>query len=157
MPRIHLTSFIQAPADRVFNLSRNLVLRKKSLEAPKAQLLSSSAENLMQQGETITIRAKHLGKTREVTARITELAHPRHFTEEQVRGDLKSFRHEYHFKPAENGTILIDILEYEGPRDMLGSLASVFFLKRYLESMMRRQHQLLREYAESEKWRAVLS
>jgi ligand-binding SRPBCC domain-containing protein len=157
MPKIHLTSFIQAPVERVFNLSRNLVLRKKSLKAPAEQLLSSSAEHTIQQGETITFRARHFGKTREVTARITALSQPLHFTEEQVRGDLKSFRHEFHFKPAENGTILIDILEYEGPRDLLGSLASTFFLKRYLESMVRRQHQLLREYAESEKWRAVLS
>jgi ligand-binding SRPBCC domain-containing protein len=156
MPKIHLTSFIQAPVDRVFNLSRHLVLRKKSLMAPKEQLMSSSAENLVQQGETITFRAKHLGKTREVTARVTELTQPLHFTEEQVRGDLKSYRHEFHFKPADNGTILIDILEYEGPRDMLGSLASAFFLRKYLESIVRRQHQLLREYAESEKWRAVL-
>lgn len=157
MPKIHLTSFIQAPVDRVFNLSRNLVLRKKSLNAPTEQLLSSSAETLVQQGETITFRAKHLGKTREITARVTNLDQPLHFTEEQVRGDLRSYRHEYHFKPAENGTILIDILEFEGPRDMLGSLASMFFLKGYLESMIRRQHLLLREYAESDKWRAVLS
>jgi ligand-binding SRPBCC domain-containing protein len=157
MPKIHLTSFIQAPVERVFDLSRNLALRKKSLRKDREQLLSSSGDSLVQAGETITLRAKHLGKTREMTARVTALSQPLHFTEEQVKGDLKSFRHEYHFKPTENGTILIDILEFEGPRDLLGSLASVFFLKPYLESMLQKKNELLRQYAETEKWKAVLT
>ncbi|MCU0379668.1 MAG: SRPBCC family protein [Chitinophagaceae bacterium] len=157
MPKIHITSFFKAPVDRVFDLSRNLALRKKSLHVGKEQLLSSSGDSLVHAGETITLRAKHLGKSREITARITELNQPLRFTEEQVKGDLKSYRHEYHFKATDNGTILIDILEFEGPRDLLGSLASTFFLKSYLESMLRKKNELLKQYAETEKWKAVLT
>lgn len=157
MPRIHLTSFIQAPADRVIALSRSLSLRKKTLKPGAEQILSSAGDALLKTGETITLRARHFGKTREITARITESPESMGFTEEQVRGDLRSYRHEYHFKPTENGTILIDVVEFEGPRDLLGALASRFFLKSYLQKMMEKKNTLLRQYAESDKWQAVLS
>ena len=45
MPKIHLTTFIQAPADRVFDLSRNVDLHKQSMakynETPVAGFIIS--------------------------------------------------------------------------------------------------------------------
>jgi ligand-binding SRPBCC domain-containing protein len=103
------------------------------------------------------VRAKHLGKTREITARVTDLTLPDGYTEEQIKGDLKSFRHVYHFKKVDNGTIMIDLVEFEGPRDILGSLVARFFLKSYIEANIKKKNELLRQYAESEKWRAVMT
>jgi ligand-binding SRPBCC domain-containing protein len=157
MQKIHITSFINAPIDRVFNLSRNLALSKMAFKGGKEQFLSSSSSNQLAAGETITVRAKHLGKTREITARVTDLNLPDGYTEEQIKGDLKSFRHDYHFKKVDNGTIMIDLVEFEGPRDILGSLAARFFLKSYIESNIKKKNELLRQYAESEKWRAVMT
>jgi len=157
MPKIHITNFINAPVDRVFNLSRNLTLNKLALKGGKEQYLSSAAGNLLTAGETITLRARHLGKNRELTARVIDLKLAEGYTEEQIKGDLKSYRHEYHFKKVDNGTILIDLLEFEGPRDLLGSLAARFFLKSYFEAVVKKKNDLIRQYAETEKWKAVLS
>jgi len=157
MPKIHITSFINAPVDRVFNLSRNLTLIKLALKGGKEQYLSSAAGNLLTAGETITLRARHLGKNRELTARVINLKLPEGYTEEQIKGDLKSFRHEYHFKKVDNGTIMIDLVEFEGPRDFLGSIAAKYFLKSYFEAVVRKKNDLIRQYAESEKWKVVLS
>jgi ligand-binding SRPBCC domain-containing protein len=82
---------------------------------------------------------------------------PDGYTEEQIKGDLKSFRHEYHFKKVENGTIMIDLVEYDGPRDLAGSIAGKFFLKSYFENNVKKKNDLIRQYAESEKWKAVLT
>lgn len=157
MPKIHVTTFINAPIERVFNLSRSLTLSKMAFKSAKEQLLSSSAANMVGAGETITLRAKHLGKTREITARVTDFTLPDGYTEEQIKGDLKSFRHEYHFKKVENGTIMIDLVEYDGPRDLAGSIAGKFFLKSYFENNVKKKNDLIRQYAESEKWKAVLT
>jgi ligand-binding SRPBCC domain-containing protein len=157
MTKIHVTTFINAPIERVFNLSRSLALSKMAFKGAKEQLLSSSAANMVAAGETITLRAKHLGKTREITARVTDFTLPDGYTEEQIKGDLKSFRHEYHFKKVENGTIMIDLLEYEDPRDLVGSLTGKFFLKSYFEKNVKKKNDLIRQYAESEKWKAVLT
>ena len=157
MSKIHVTTFINAPIERVFNLSRSLALSKMAFKGGKEQLLSSSSANVVGAGETITLRAKHLGKTREITARLTDFTLPDGYTEEQIKGDMKSFRHEYHFKKVDNGTIMIDLLEYEGPRDLPGSIAAKFFLKSYFEKTVKKKNELVREYAESEKWKVVLT
>ena len=34
------------------------------------------------------------------------------FIDEQIKGDFKMMKHEHHFKPCENGTIMIDLVEF---------------------------------------------
>ena len=157
MPTIHLTTFIKAPVDRVFDLSRNISLYKKALQDSNEKISSGAASNLVCAGETITLHARHLGKTRMITARVMEINKPLSLVEEQVKGDLKCYRHERHFKEIENGTIMIDMLEFEGPRDILGSLLSQFYLKNYLERIIKQRNELIRQYAESDKWRAIMN
>jgi ligand-binding SRPBCC domain-containing protein len=156
MHKIHLTTFIKAPVERVFDLSRNLTIFKATLQNRKEKFTSGAGASLVDQGDTLTLHAKHLGKNRVMTARVVELSKGESFVEEQVKGDLKSFRHERHFKTVANGTILIDLLEFEGPRDMMGSFFSKFYLKTYLEKLVRHRNEVIRKYAETEKWRAVL-
>ena len=72
------------------------------------------------------------------------------------KGDLKSFRHEHHFKPVENGTLVIDLIEMEEPRDAVGGMLGKFFMKNYFEALLNKRNALVKLYAESEKWRAVM-
>jgi len=69
---------------------------------------------------------------------------------------LKSYSHEHHFKKTDNGTIMIDMVEFEGPRDFIGSIAAPVFLKKYLEAFLQKKNELIRQYAESDKWRAII-
>lgn len=78
------------------------------------------------------------------------------FTEKMIRGDLISFRHEHFFKPAENGSIIIDIINYETAYGLLGKFINQFSLNAYLEKMVLNRNEVIRQYAEGEKWRAVL-
>ncbi|MFT3948860.1 MAG: SRPBCC family protein [Agriterribacter sp.] len=156
MSSIHLTTFIKAPADRVFNLCRNSTIFKKAFEGRKETLTASASDILVKQGDTMTLSAKHLGKTRALTLRITEMEAQQKFVEEQVKGDLKSFRHEHHFMEVENGTIVIDLVEMEEPRDAIGGMLGKIFLKNYFEKILSKRNELIRQYAESDKWRAVM-
>lgn len=157
MPVIHLTTFIAAPIDRVFDLSRNLTIYKVLMQGRKEKFSSGAATNLMSHGETITFHAKHFGKTRLVTTRVTDLQKPISLVQEQVKGDLLHFKHEHHFKSVDNGTILIDMIDFDGPRDVIGKVMAKLYLKRYLEKYISKRNALIQQYAESEKWRAVLS
>ncbi|MBC7827472.1 MAG: SRPBCC family protein [Chitinophagaceae bacterium] len=157
MPNIHLTTFIAAPIERVFDLSRNLTIYKVLMQGRKEKFSSGAASNLMNHGETITFHAKHFGKTRLVTTRVTDLKKPLSFVQEQVKGDLLHFKHEHHFKAVENGTILIDMIDFEGPRDVIGKVMGRLYLKHYLEKYLSKRNILIQQYAETEKWRAVLS
>jgi len=157
MPTIHLTTFIAAPIERVFDLSRHLSIYKVLMQDRKEKFSSGAASNLMSHGETITFHAKHFGKTRLVTTRVIELQKPSCFVEEQVKGDLLHFKHEHHFKSVDNGTIMIDLVDFDGPRDVIGKVIGKLYLKDYLEKFINKHNRLIQQYAESEKWRAVLS
>lgn len=157
MPRIHKTTFIAAPAERVFDLSRHIALYKKIFQSRKEKLTSGAASTLIGKNETITIIAKHAGKSRMTMMKVTTFQRPSLFIEEQVKGDLESYRHEHHFKPVENGTIVIDILEFDIPKDIIAKIFGKVYFKKYLEEIVRKRNEVIRSYAETEKWRAVLS
>ena len=76
MPTIHLTTFIAAPIERVFDLSRNLTIYKSLMQGRKEKFSSGAASNVIAHGETMTFHAKHFGKTRLVTTRVIELQKP---------------------------------------------------------------------------------
>jgi ligand-binding SRPBCC domain-containing protein len=157
MPTIHVTTFIAAPIERVFDLTRNLSIYKALTKDRKEKFTSGAASNLVSHGETITIQAKHFGKTRLVTTRVTDLKKPSSFIQEQVKGDLVHFQHKHYFKPVENGTILIDMIDFEGPRDLFGKIIGKLFLRKYLEKFLEKRNSLIQQYAETDKWRAVLT
>ena len=157
MVSIHLTTFIEAPMQRVYDLARHFSVLKGSLTGTPVQVSSGSGTYLLQRGDSLTFQSRNLGRTRTLTARITEMDGKTIFTEEQVKGDLKSYRHAHHFKPAQNGTIMIDMIECEGPRDFFGSLAGTNALKRYVEEVTGKRIASIRQYAESDKWKAVLT
>lgn len=81
---------------------------------------------------------------------------PLSFTDEMVEGDFKSIRHEHHFKRIDNGTLMIDILTFESPYGGLGRLADRLFLTRYMRTLLERRNTIIKEYAESEKWKFIL-
>ena len=157
MPKIHTTTFIAAPVERVFDLSRHIALYKLIFQSRKEKLTSGAASTLVGKNETVTIVAKHAGRARMMMMKITTLQRPLLFIEEQVKGDLQHYKHEHHFKAVQNGTIVIDILEFGTPKDVIGKIFGKVYFKKYLEELLRKRTELVRSYAETEKWRAVLS
>jgi ligand-binding SRPBCC domain-containing protein len=156
MPTIHLTTFIAAPADRVFDLARSIDLHRKSMAHTDEQPIAGVTAGLIGLDETVTWKAKHLMKTRILKSRISAMNRPFSFTDEMVSGDFRSLRHEHHFKPTQNGTLMIDLMHFESPFGSLGRLVNNVFLTRYLKGLLETRNHQLKEYAESEKWKFIL-
>ncbi|WP_462241628.1 SRPBCC family protein [Ferruginibacter sp.] len=129
MARIHLTTFIAAPAERVFNLSRSINLHSISTAHTNERAIAGVTNGLIKLNETVTWQARHLFKTRQHTSKITAMESPVFFVDEMTKGDFKSFRHEHHFKPVDNGSIMIDILEFESPYGSVGKFFNSIYLK----------------------------
>ena len=157
MPTIHLTTFIAAPADRVFDLARNVDLHKKSMAHTGEEAVAGTVTGLIKDGETVTWKAKHLGKSRVLRVKITGMKPPHSFTDEMVSGDFKSMKHEHHFKPVANGTFMIDIFSFESPYGGLGKLVNQVYLTRYMRRLLEQRNQIIKEYAEGEKWKFLLN
>ena len=157
MPTIHLTTFIAAPVERVFDLSRSIDVHKKSLAHTNEQAVAGTTSGLIQQDETVTWKAKHLGKVRVMKVKISSMTAPQSFTDELVNGDFKEMKHEHHFKPIKNGTLMIDLFSFKSPYGSLGKMVNYIFLKRYLRKLLERRNLAIKEYAETDKWKFLLN
>jgi ligand-binding SRPBCC domain-containing protein len=156
MPVIHLTTFVAAPIERVFDLSRSIELHKKSMSHTGEQAVAGTTMGLIGLDETVTWKAKHLMKMRIMKVRITAMKRPFSFTDEMVEGDFKSMKHEHHFKQIENGVLAIDIFSFEAPYGSLGKMVNTFYLTRYMEKLLTQRNRMIKEYAESDKWKFIL-
>lgn len=156
LPLIHLTTFIEAPPDRVFNLSRSITLHKKSMEHKQEVAIAGTVSGLLGLDESVTWKAKHLGKQRMLKVKITQMQEPLSFTDEMVEGSFRSMKHEHHFKAVENGTIMIDLFNYEIPYGRFGKLFNRLYLSKYIRRLLEQRNQVIKEYAESNKWQHLL-
>jgi ligand-binding SRPBCC domain-containing protein len=156
MPTIHLTTFIQAPTDRVFDLCRNIDLHKTSMAKYKEETVAGIQFGMIEKDDTVTWKAKHLFKTRMLRSKITSMKKPEMFVDEQLEGDFKVLKHEHHFKPCENGTIMIDLFYFESPYGSFGKFFNRAYLVRYMRRLLEQRNKVIKEYAESEKWKKIL-
>ena len=121
------------------------------------QAVSGITSGLINKEDTVTWKGKHLGKTRFFTSKITEMKPFETFTDKMIKGDFKFFEHQHFFKPTDNGTIVIDIINYETPYGLIGELVNKFYLNSYLEQLIENRNKVIKQYAESDKWMALLS
>lgn len=157
MTKIHITTFIGAPVERVFDLSRSITLHKISTAHTQERAIGGVMEGLINANETVTWEAKHLFKKRQFTSLIEAMKRPQMFIDVMQKGDFKNYRHEHHFKQIGNGTIMIDHVEFESPYGILGKWVNRFYLKKYITALLLERNRVIKEYAESEKWKAILN
>jgi ligand-binding SRPBCC domain-containing protein len=157
MPTIHLTTFIAAPVARVFDLARSIDVHRQSMTKHKEEAVAGIRFGLIEKNESVTWKAKHLFKTRFLRSEIVDMKKPDMFIDQQVKGDFKTMKHEHHFKPCENGTIMIDLIEFEAPYGSFGKLFSKLYLTRYVKNLIEQRNKSIKEFAESEKWRKFLN
>jgi ligand-binding SRPBCC domain-containing protein len=156
MPTIHLTTVIHAPLDRVFDLSRSITLHKRSMSHRQEDAIKGRTNGLISYNETVTWRAKHLGKMRELTTKITAMRQNEFFSDEMTSGDFTHMNHEHHFKEIGNGTVMIDIMDFGTPYGWFGRVVERFYLNKYMAKLLRERNSTIKDYAESEKWRVIL-
>jgi ligand-binding SRPBCC domain-containing protein len=81
---------------------------------------------------------------------------PALFIDEQAKGDFRMLKHVHHFKPCDNGTIMIDLLSFETPYGAVGRLFNAVYFNRYMRNLVTRRNNTIKEYAETDKWKRLL-
>ena len=155
MPRIEIHTEIKADRQIVFDLSRSIDLHKISTEHTRETAIAGKTSGLIGLNETVTWRAKHFGVYQKLTSKITQYDRPNSFTDEMVSGAFAEFKHDHIFKELDSGTLMIDIFEYRSPLGILGKLADKVFLKKYMEELLETRNRIIKDFAETEKWKNV--
>lgn len=121
------------------------------------QAVAGTTTGLIELNDTVTWKAKHLMKVRVLKVRVTAMQKPYSFIDEMVEGDFKNMKHEHHFKQIENGTFMIDLFSFDLPYGQMGKMAGKIYLQRYLKKLLEHRNSIIKEYAESEKWKFILN
>ena len=155
MPRIKLLTHIKADKELVFNLSRSIDLHKISVAQTNEEAIAGVTSGLIGPNESVTWKGKHFGVTQKLTTKITEYNYSNNFTDEMVKGAFENFKHQHIFTKEENGTLMTDIFDYKSPLMFLGKIADYLFLKRYMTKLLEERNQIIKEFAESDRWKEV--
>lgn len=157
MPRIELRTDIKATIETVFDLSRSIDLHKISTEQTNEEAIAGKTSGLIGLNESVTWRAKHFGIYQNLTSRITEFERPNYFADEMEQGAFQEFKHEHHFSVLNGETQMIDVFTYKSPFGVFGSLVDKLFLKKYMTKLLTQRNRIVKEFAESGKWKELLT
>lgn len=156
MPVIHLTTIIKAPVQRVFDVSRSIDLHTHSMAHTNERAVAGRTSGLIEQGEWVTWQATHLFKKRYLTVAITCMQPYALFIDKMQKGDFKSMKHEHRFLQSNEATIMTDVFHFESPFGWLGKIVNAIFLTRYMKRLLLQRNNVIKLYAETDRWKSVL-
>jgi ligand-binding SRPBCC domain-containing protein len=149
MPAITLTTQIDAPIETVFDLSRSIDLHVESTYQTNETAIAGCTSGLINLGEEVTWEATHFGIRQQLTTKIVKFDRPHHFRDSMVSGAFRRFDHDHHFQGNNQQTVMRDIFDYTSPLGVLGCVADVLFLKRYMWRLLNKRNQLIKTVAEN--------
>jgi hypothetical protein len=157
--RFEETTFITAPIDRVFDLSRSVEVHLLANVHDNEQALATGGvtTGLAGLGQQVTWRAKHFGFWHNLTSEVTAVESPTYFQVTMVKGIFRSMQADHWLRLLPSGvTELRDIFAIAAPLPILGPIAEALFLRRYMMTLNRERNAVIKQLAESDGWRRYL-
>jgi ligand-binding SRPBCC domain-containing protein len=149
MTVIELTTDVNAPIERVFDLARDLDLHARSMAHTGERAVAGRTTGLIDLGDTVSWRARHFGLWWSLTSRVTAVEAPVRFEDVQEHGPFAWFRHEHRFESLGRGTRMYDRWEHRSPLGPLGRLVDHLLLDRYMRGLLVTRNAALKQAAEA--------
>lgn len=152
-------TMIHAPAERCFDLARSIEVHLAgNVHCGESAVASAGVTSgLVGLRERVTWRAKHFGVWHQLTSEITAMERPAHFQDVQIRGIFRMMRHDHFFREMPGGeTEMKDVFCFAAPLPVVGWLAEVIFLRRYMEALLEERNAAVKRIAESAEWQRYL-
>lgn len=156
MPKIELTTEIKSTLEICFDLARSIDLHKISTSKTNEEAIAGRTSGLINLNETVTWKATHFGIRQRFTAQIAAFDRPNYFKDEQIDGIFKSMVHEHKFEQHGGQVIMTDVFEFESPLGLLGRVFNKIILTRYMTKFLKERNKIIKEYAETGKWKGIL-
>ena len=143
MPVITLITHIQAPIEVCFDLARSVEIHLRSTAQTHEKVIGGVMTGLIGLNEEVTWEATHLGIRQRLTSRITIFNRPAYFRDSMVRGAFKRFDHDHFFEHDHGITTMRDAFDYTSPLGLLGRMADIVILERYIERLLRTRAKVI--------------
>lgn len=157
MAEIRLTTFIDAPRERVFDLARSIDAHQASAKGTNEQAIAGVTRGLIGLNDEVTWKAKHFGIRQKLTVRVTQFERPSHFQDIMIAGAFKHMTHDHYFFEDLRGTLMEDVFNFSSPFGLLGRAVDLIVLDRYMKRFLMERNDALKEMAESGSWKNFLS
>jgi len=156
MTTIELETRIKSDLETCFDLSRSIDLHQISTAKTKEKAIDGKINGLINLNEFVTWQAIHFGITQKLTSRITAFNKPFHFRDEQLKGIFKFIIHDHYFSFQNNTVIMKDIFKFQSPLGYIGKLFDKIILTGYLKRLLINRNNIIKEYAETSKWKSII-
>ncbi|MGN6492577.1 MAG: SRPBCC family protein [Agriterribacter sp.] len=156
MARIELITFINAPVQVCFDLSRSAELHMESTSHTSETVVNGRSTGLFEKHDTVTWRAKHFGVYQQLEMEISEMNYPFSFEDRMVKGIFKSITHQHIFSDKTGNTEMKDIFVYEVPFGLFGKLFDYTVLCSYMKRLLIKRNDCIKRYAETGKWKELV-
>lgn len=153
MPTIRIQTRIEAPIERCFDLARSIDFHMACMSTSGEEAVGGVTSGLIGLGQEVTWRGRHFGRWQTLTARITEFSPPAHFRDSMVKGAFKFFTHDHVFQSDSGVTMMEDVFEFQSPMGVLGRVANILFLTRYMTKLLSARALQLKFAAETDEWK----
>ena len=133
---VRVETVIRAPIEQCFDAARALDLHVETLAHTNEKAIAGRTTGLIELGEEVTWRGRHLGVVQTFTSRITAFERPFYFQDSMVRGAFRSFIHDHWFVVEGDRTRMTDAVVFAAPLGILGRVAEILFLRRYMHNLL---------------------
>jgi len=154
---------IHAPIERCFDLARSIEvhLAGNVHSGESARVSEGTAtgitSGLIEVAQRVTWRAKHFGVWHNLTSEITSMDRPAWFQDVMIQGIFRSMKHDHFFHAlSRDVTEMKDVFCFAAPLPVLGRLAEIGLLRRYMRALLRERNAVIKQMAESSEWRRYL-
>ena len=143
--RLQVVTFVHAPIQTCFDLSRSIDLHLESMSRSKERAVAGVTSGLIGLNEEVTWEARHFGLPWRVTSRITVFEEPHRFVDEMTEpGPFRFFRHEHVFHTVGNRTRMEDNIDLKTRFGLPADIVA----KAYLARLIRIRNDVIKKKAE---------
>ncbi len=156
---LHEVSLIDAPVDRCFHLTCSVEVRLLDNVhcGEPAIALAGQTTGLVGMGQQVTWRARHLALQQTFTTRVTRFDPPVFLQDTVLHGAFRSMQHDYHFRELTGDrTEVTDVLRVSAQLPVLGRIAELLILRRYMRMLLLERSAVVKQLAESTEWKRYL-
>ena len=150
---------IEAPIERCFDLARSVEVHLAGNVHFGEQAVAKSGviSGLIDLHQRVTWRARHFGISQNLTSEITVMESPTYFQDTMIHGAFRSMQHDHHFRTLPSGTTeMKDIFRFAAPLPLLGRIAEITVLRRYMRNLLHERNVVIKQIAESSEWQRYL-
>lgn len=126
------------------------------MTAHNEKAIAGVTKGLINLGQSVTWEATHFGIRQKLTSKITIFDRPHHFRDSMVNGVFKRFDHDHFFEEVTGKTLMKDVFDYSAPLRILGRMADLLFLAKYMTKILMERNLLIKRIAESEEWKIFI-